>query len=156
MTELERIADQVQRAYAGKAWHGPSVLEALEGVTPEIAARHPIGNAHSIWELGHHIGAWADIPRRRIEGERFEITQELNFPPVIENTAAAWRESLDRLAESQRRFIDVIRSLDERRLDKSIMPDGPTIYTLLHGVAQHHVYHAGQIILLKRIAVVRS
>jgi uncharacterized damage-inducible protein DinB len=152
MTELERIADQVQRAYAGKAWHGPSVLEALQGVTHETAARHSIANAHSIWELAHHIAAWADIPRRRIEGERFEITQELNFPRVIENTAAGWRESLDRLAESQRRLLDVIRRLDERRLDEPIMQDGPTIYRLLHGVAQHHAYHAGQIILLKRIA----
>ena len=152
MTELERIADQVQRAFAGKAWHGPSVLEALEGVTPEIAARHSIANAHSIWELANHIGAWADIPRRRIRGEHFEVTQELNFPPVIESTAAAWRESLDRLAVSQRRLIDVIRSLDERRLDQPVTQDGPTIYTLLHGVAQHHAYHAGQIILLKRIA----
>ena len=150
MTELERIADQVQRAYAGKAWHGPSVLEALHGVTPEIAARHSIANAHSIWELAHHIGAWADIPRRRIEGERFEVTQEMNFPPVIENTAAGWRESLDRLAESQRRLIDVIRSLDERRLDEPVMQDGPTIYTLLQGVAQHHAYHAGQIVLIRK------
>jgi hypothetical protein len=124
----------------------------LEGVTPEIAARHSIANAHSIWELAHHIGAWADIPRRGIQGERFEITQELNFPPVIEKTAAGWRESLDRLAESQRSLIDVIRSLDERRLDEPIMPDGPTVYRLLHGIAQHHAYHAGQIILLKRIA----
>lgn len=155
MTELERIADQVQRAYAGKAWHGPSVLEALEGVTPEIAARHSIANAHSIWELVHHIGAWADIPRRRIQGNRFEVTQELNFPSVIENTAAAWRESLDGLADSQRRLIEVIRSLDERRLDEAVMQDGPTIYRLLHGVAQHHAYHAGQIILLKRICAIR-
>ena len=152
MTELERIADQVQRAYAGKAWHGPSVLEALQDVTPEIAAHHSIANAHSIWELTHHIGAWADIPRRRIEGERFEVTQEMNFPPVIENTAAGWRESLDRLAESQRRLIDVIRSLDERRLDEPVMQDGPTIYTLLQGIAQHHAYHAGQIVLLKRMS----
>jgi uncharacterized damage-inducible protein DinB len=150
MTELERIADQVQRAYAGKAWHGPSVLEALQGVTPDIAARHSIANAHSIWELAHHIGAWADIPRRRIEGERFEVTQEMNFPPVIENTAAGWRESLDRLAESQRRLIDVIHSLEERRLDEAVMQDGPTIYTLLQGVAQHHAYHAGQIVLMRK------
>jgi uncharacterized damage-inducible protein DinB len=150
MTELERIADQVQRAYAGKAWHGPSVLEALQGVTPEIAARRSIANAHSIWELAHHICAWADIPRRRIEGERFEVTPELNFPPVIENTAAGWRESLDRLAESQSRLIDVIRSLDAQRLDEPIMQDGPTIYTLLQGIAQHHAYHAGQIVLIRK------
>jgi uncharacterized damage-inducible protein DinB len=29
----DRIVDQLERAFEGEAWHGPSVLEALEGVT---------------------------------------------------------------------------------------------------------------------------
>ena len=33
MTEIERILDQLKRAYEGDAWHGPSVREALAGVT---------------------------------------------------------------------------------------------------------------------------
>jgi uncharacterized damage-inducible protein DinB len=150
VTELERISDQLQRAYAGSAWHGPSVLEALEGVTAGVAARRPIPAAHSIWELTHHIGAWADIPRRRIAGEAFEITKELNFPPVFETTADAWQTSLNRLAESQRKLLDTVKMLDDSRLDQPVMKDGPTIYVLLHGVAQHHIYHAGQIMLLKK------
>src|SRR5437867_7153329 len=114
MTEIERMAKQLQRAYAGPAWHGPSVKEALEGVTPEIAARRPISAAHSIWELVHHIGAWADIPRRRILGEReFQITDEINFPTVTETTAAAWQRSLDNLAESQRKIVDLVGTLSE-------------------------------------------
>ena len=150
MTELERISDQIQRAYAGTAWHGPSVLEALDGVTPDIAARRPIPAANTIWELTHHIGAWADIPRRRIGGETFEITRELNFPPVLETSAAAWQDSLNRLAESQRKLLELIQTLGESRLDQPVTKDGPTLYTLLHGVAQHHIYHAGQIMLLKK------
>ena len=150
MTELERISDQLQRAYTGDAWHGPSVLEALEGVSAEIAARRPIPSAHTIWELTHHIGAWADIPRRRIAGEAFEITQEINFPPVIETTAAAWQQSLDRLSESQRKLLDTIKMLDDSRLDQPVSKNGPTLYVLLHGVVQHHIYHAGQIMLLKK------
>ena len=93
MTELERIADQLKRAYEGEAWHGPSVLEALKDVTPETAGKRSIPNAHSIWELVHHIGAWADIPRRRILGESFKITDELNFPPVTDTTESAWKNS---------------------------------------------------------------
>jgi uncharacterized damage-inducible protein DinB len=150
MKEVARIADQLQRAYAGEAWHGPSVLEALQGVTPEIAARRPIFGAHNIWELTHHIGAWADIPRRRLSGETFEVTLEVNFPPVGEISEAAWRESLARLTESQKRLVDVVLALDDNRLYEPISKDAPTIYTVLHGVVQHHVYHAGQIVLLKK------
>jgi len=53
MTEIERILDQLKRAYEGNAWHGPSVREALNGVTPEQAAAHPLSGAHSIWEFAH-------------------------------------------------------------------------------------------------------
>jgi hypothetical protein len=150
MTELDRIADQLQRAYSGPAWHGPSVKEALEGVTPEIAARRPITGAHNIWELVHHIGAWADIPRRRILGESFEITDDLNFPPVLKTTAQSWENSLAALAESQRKLLELIADLPVSKLDERVMKDGPTHFDLLHGVVQHHVYHAGQIVLLKK------
>ena len=151
MTELERIADQLRFAYSGPAWHGPSVMEALDGVTPEIAGRRLIPGAHTIWELVHHIGAWADIPRRRISGDTvFEITDELSFPPVTETSEAAWRRSLDGLAESQRKLLELVRGLSADRLDQPILKEGPTVYVLLHGVAQHHIYHAGQLALLKK------
>ena len=58
MTEATRIADQLRRAFGGEAWHGDSVFEILDGVTAAQAAAHPIKNAHSIWELVLHIGAW--------------------------------------------------------------------------------------------------
>ena len=150
MTELERIADQLQRAYSGPAWHGPSVLEALEGVNSTMATARPIVDAHTIWELVHHIGAWADIPRRRILGEAFSITDDMNFPPVTEASDSGWKKSLDRLAESQHRIVEFVATLDSARLDQPVMKDGPTVYVLLHGVAQHHIYHAGQISLLKK------
>jgi hypothetical protein len=37
-SETRRLEDQLRRAFAGEAWHGPSVLEALEGITAEQAA----------------------------------------------------------------------------------------------------------------------
>jgi hypothetical protein len=39
----------------GEAWQGPSVLEALEGVSAKQAATHPIAGAYSIRELVLHL-----------------------------------------------------------------------------------------------------
>lgn len=57
VNSTEFIADQLQRAYAGQAWHGPALSEVLKGVTAEMAGAKPIREAHSIRELVLHIGA---------------------------------------------------------------------------------------------------
>jgi hypothetical protein len=54
-TEVSRLDDQLKRALEGEAWHGPSVLESLAGISAAQAAIHPIAGAHSIWELVLHI-----------------------------------------------------------------------------------------------------
>jgi len=41
MSESTRIADQLRRAFDGEAWHGPSVLEVLDGVDARTASRAP-------------------------------------------------------------------------------------------------------------------
>ncbi|PYS87293.1 MAG: DinB family protein, partial [Acidobacteria bacterium] len=73
MTEIERILDQLKRAYEGNAWHGPSVREVLAGITAEQAHARPLPNAHSIWELVHHIAVWENVGRRRLTGDRAAI-----------------------------------------------------------------------------------
>jgi len=49
MSETTRLADQLRRAFKGEAWHGPSVLEILDGIDAKRAATHPIDGVHSIW-----------------------------------------------------------------------------------------------------------
>jgi uncharacterized damage-inducible protein DinB len=151
MSETTRIENQLKRAFEGEAWHGPSVSEALAGVTAGIANARPIANAHTIWELVHHIGAWTDIVRRAIDGEQFEITDEVNFPPVAATTEEAWQASLKRLESSQQQLRKLVLELPESRLDEVPTGARSTIYVLLHGVAQHAIYHGAQIVLLRKI-----
>ena len=67
MTEVERIADQLKRSMEGKAWHGPALLEVLEGVTAQQAAA-PVSTAHTIWEIVLHVApeVQALLEQRRI------------------------------------------------------------------------------------------
>jgi len=150
MTETERIADQLKRAFYGEAWSGPSLREVLEGVTPERAARRPIDETHSIWELVHHITAWVDIVRRRVAGETVMVTSTVNFPPVREVSDAAWQESIKAMNDAEERLRQFILELPESRFDEAVPPTGDSVYVLLHGAVQHSLYHAGQIALLKK------
>jgi hypothetical protein len=48
MSEIARMFEQLKRVHEGEAWHGPSVGEALAGVTAIHAAQRPIAKAHCI------------------------------------------------------------------------------------------------------------
>lgn len=154
MTEIGRIRDQFQRAFDGQAWHGPSVLSLLEGVTAEQAAAHAIPGAHSIWELTLHIAAWEDACRRRLEGDPAQLTDDENFPPVSDTSDGAWESAKAKLIDVHRRLLDVIATTDDSRLDQPIMDSAEipfsSAYVTLHGGVQHSLYHAGQIAILKK------
>jgi hypothetical protein len=156
MKETERIADQLKRAFYGEAWSGPSVKEVLENVTPEIAATAAVPGAHSIWELVHHIEAWVNIVRRRVNGEMFTVSPDVNFPPVNDTSESAWKASVKSLERAEGELRATILRLPETRLDEPAVAGGDSVYVLLHGAVQHSLYHAGQIALLKKAAASRS
>lgn len=150
MKETERIREQLKRAFAGDAWHGPSVLELLENVTASQAAARPIAGAHSIWELVLHIRAWEETCRRRLTGDRAELTDEEDWPPVNDTSDDAWAQTLAALRQGHDKFSEAIAAVDESRLDEPILEGMPTVYVTLQGALQHDLYHAGQIAILKK------
>jgi uncharacterized damage-inducible protein DinB len=150
MKEVERIAEQLRRAYEGEAWHGPSVKEALEGVTPAKADARPLNGAHSIREIVNHMLAGADIVRRRLEGERSGVTEEEWWPQLSYAGEESWGAMLEALHDANAKLRAAIAALDDERLDTPIAEGMSTIYITLHGLIQHDLYHAGQIMLLKK------
>lgn len=151
MSESERIADQLQRALEGDAWHGPALKEVLAGVTPEQGARRPLPQAHSIWEIVQHIGVWDAVVRRRIEGETVgELPADQDWPPVRETGAAAWKKALEDLERGYRQLQQAIAAYPDERLPEKVTGKDYSFYVMLHGVVQHVLYHAGQIALLRK------
>ncbi len=152
MTEIERILDQLKRAYEGGAWHGPSVREVLAGVSAQQAHARPLPNAHSIWELLHHIAVWENVGRRRLKGDRAEIdiSSPEDWPPADDTSEAAWEQAKAALDRGHEALREAIAGLEESRLNEPILPGLSTVYVTLHGVIQHDLYHAGQIAMLKK------
>jgi uncharacterized damage-inducible protein DinB len=150
MKETDRIRDQLDRAFTGNAWHGPSVLEVLENVTAPQAATRPIAGAHTIWELVLHIRAWENACRRRLEGDRAELPDEEDWQAFDDTSDEAWQGTLKSLKESHQRLIEAIAKVADARLDEPILEGMRSIYVTLHGAVQHDLYHAGQIAILKK------
>ena len=150
MDEIARLDDQLRRSFEREAWSGPSLLETLEGVDAALAARRPLSQAHTIWELVHHLTAWHDIARRRLEGARVEVPGEVDWPPVTETGSAAWDAALARLRASHAALRALARREQAARLDEFEPASTVSRYVVLHGIAQHDLYHAGQIALLRK------
>lgn len=149
MSEIDRISDQLKRAFEGEAWHGPSVREVLDDVDASRAAARPIKEAHSIWEIVLHVIAWEAVVRRRLEGDPAQISEAEDWPAVTDRSETAWKSALARLEEGHQRLRRTISSMQEANLD-SAPAGGSTAYVLAHGAIQHDLYHAGQIALLKK------
>ncbi len=150
MNQTEFIADQLQRAYSGEAWHGPSLQELLRDVTVEQALARPIVGAHSIWELTMHIGVWMSAARRRLAGDPAKLTPQQDWPLVDGGSTDAWRQTLAALEQEHNQLRAAVCSLPGSSLENQAPGKNHSVEFMLHGVIQHNLYHAGQIALLKK------
>jgi uncharacterized damage-inducible protein DinB len=146
MAGADHIIERLESAFRGPAWHGPSLVEALAGVTAEIAARRSVAGGHSIHELVVHLTVWKRAPAVRLSGEAWMPTPEEDWPPV-----RTWESDLAALHEAHAALIAAVHVFDDARLGETApAAEGHSYASMLQGCALHDVYHAGQISLLKK------
>jgi uncharacterized damage-inducible protein DinB len=155
-SEGARIAEQLRRAFDGSAWHGPALLELLEDVDAAMAAARPVPDAHSIWELVLHIAVWDEAGLRRLSGKKWQPTGLANFPRVTKPTEAAWRKAIAATKRTHETLVKTVAALPDSRLADRVPGKRYDFYHMLHGIAQHELYHAGQIAILKKARSLRS
>src|SRR4051812_44651332 len=102
-------------------WHGPAMLQALDGVSATAAAAHPIAGAHSIGELVAHVALWAEIARDRIEGcDHATPSPAADFPAASGDAEESWSAAVSRLRESYRALAATTARLGESDLSRSV------------------------------------
>ena len=157
MSEIDRIVEQLQRAYDGDAWNGPSVRGALDGVDSRMATARPLAAGHTICEIVQHIAAWTrEVTRRARTGVAREPEMG-DWPSRVPTGEADWTALVASLDAANAELVQTIGALNDAQLEDVIghqrdreVGSGVSRYVLLHGLVQHHAYHAGQISLLKK------
>jgi len=152
-SEIGRVETQLKRMLEGEAWHGPSVLEALQDVTPELACLHPVAGAHSIWEIVLHLAGTYRLVLRRLQGNNQPLTSEEDWPAVPLPAVSNWQDAISSLRQLNDELRHAVRTFNPERFDKPLVPTPAyTAYTQFIGITQHDAYHAGQIAVLKKAA----
>jgi uncharacterized damage-inducible protein DinB len=152
------ILSILAESYSGPAWHGPSVLEALDGVAADTASRKPDPNRNSIWELVLHLAHGRHLlTARTLDGEVESFPRAIREPwwPVSpeRSDAAAWKADLALLDATQTHLMSAIRDATPEQLARVPAGADQSIARQLLGMALHDSYHAGQIRLLALLAV---
>jgi uncharacterized damage-inducible protein DinB len=137
------------------------VRTALEGVDAITAVAHPVPGAHSICEIVLHMTAWVQEVARRVRVGVAQEPEAGDWPSPAASSESGWQAAVAALDAANAELLKAIRAMDEVRLGDVVgeardpaLGTGVTRYVMLHGLVQHHVYHAGQISLLKRAHMV--
>jgi uncharacterized damage-inducible protein DinB len=150
MSEIANLREAMKIIQEGDAWHGPALRETLSDVTAEEASVRPVPGSHTIWELVLHIAAWQEVFLQRLLGQAAEEPREGDFPAVTTPREEEWKTALERLDGSHRRLLEYYAVLQNSSLEEKVVGKDFSIAFMLHGIVRHHVYHAGQIGLLKK------
>jgi len=144
--ENNRIATLLEKTFNGPAWHGPSVMEALNDFSLQKVS-NKIGESHSIIELVQHMTTWRNFTAKRLAGDNeYEVTDEDNFPKETD-----WTVAISNLKQSHVNLTTALKAFPEDKLFTTVPTRNYDFYNLLHGIIQHDIYHTGQIILLKKL-----
>jgi len=153
VSETADFTAQLRVIHEGDAWHGPALRELLSGLSPAQAASRPFAQAHSIWEIVLHIAAWENVYRQRLAGAALHEPEEGDFPPIANLTPAAWEAALAHLEGVHQELQRAVAALPESALERIVPGRTGTVRFMLQSAVRHHVYHTGQIALLKKAAV---
>jgi hypothetical protein len=138
------LLEVLDHGFDKTSWHGANLTGALRGLTPAAAAKR-IPGRKSIWEQLLHAAYWKKRVINRIAGTQRFPRRGSNWPAApAKATEAAWRADLALLHEMHGKLRAAVAVLPDRALT-------PKTVKMIHGVAFHDVYHAGQIKLLRRL-----
>ena|SRR5438128_778803 len=151
MSQIDFIVEQLKLVFDGEAWHGPALMEILDGIDAKTASARPMPTAHTIWELTLHVAAWERVVLRRLQGEMLTLSDEENFGHVGETSEANWQSAIRRLQQTHTELIRSVTALSEKRLSDQVPGKPYNLLFMLHGAVQHAAYHGGQIALLRRL-----
>jgi uncharacterized damage-inducible protein DinB len=147
MSEIHNIISLTSKTFVKGAWHGPTVTEVLDTLTPADGQKR-LPNTHSIAELVNHMTAWRVFTVKKLQGDpAYKVTEELNFP--VSND---WESAINDLKRSQEQLLAALKAFPEERLTEKVPHTeyNYTFYTLVHGIIHHDLYHLGQIVLINK------
>jgi len=152
MNGKEALLQGWDAAYGKEDWY-PPLADALSGLSVEQATWRPAGErVNTIWETVMHLIFYKERYLKRLTGEENGypegLTNDGTFA-IPEPTDENWTDSLTKLKAIHFGIRDRLANMEEDRLNEKIPQTEIGAWAL--SLSLHDAYHAGQIILLRKL-----
>lgn len=148
------IKRQLSQSHDTNGWF-VAVKNALEGVDVELACWKPAdADINCIWETVAHLTYYNYAYLQRFKGIDFEYDVASNNETfsVGEYNEADWQAEIVRFDSVMNEFRRLIETAEESKFSETVSADNQTKWaTLILNIAAHNAYHAGQIMLIRRL-----
>lgn len=151
---IENLRTLFNTTFHGGAWHGPSLLELTKGLSVKQAS-YSAGNVHTIAEIIYHVTSWRIFALKKMQGdEEYVIEDEkLNWGNIGKVDQFELETLMMELTLSHDELMKELETKDDLFLQNVVPGAEYNFNTLLNGVIHHDLYHAGQIAILKKLAL---
>jgi len=126
------------------------VRRTVEAVEWHLAGQLPEGAPHSIFQIVNHLIFWQEFFLQRLAGEDVPAPEGDPWPwPVVPPDEHSWLDVRDRFLKGLDQAHEVARQ-DGLEEPLHMWPEKPRMEAV-RIIASHNSYHAGQIVLLRRM-----
>ena len=157
MSVRSNLSQKLLTIWNGDPWYGSSSSTILAGVTAAEALAHPLPGVQSIWETLLHMTAWTEETVSRMKGAESKTPERGDWPPVKGSTQDEWIAAQTELLTARKALLEMIEKSHEESMYLQVPKKGETGHgsgatraETVSGLADHDVYHLGQIALLKK------
>lgn len=153
---LDHLLDHLDEAFDHDAWHGGTLWGTIRGMSREDAEWRPSPARHNVREIVVHCAYWKYIVRRRLTGDRrraFPLAGSDWFVRPGEDAEGSWEGDRSLLREEHEKLRTVVADMTPAGLRTPRGRRDPI--REIRGIADHDIYHTGQIRLLRVMAADR-
>lgn len=146
-----RVRDDVlwflDTTFSAWNWAHKSMRGAVKNLPVPEALWQPSRHSHSVWEQINHVAHWKAYVAERISGKHPRAQQAW---PAARRTAEDLRRSISHLTRLHAQLRKAVLAIDPEDFDRS-RTGKYSLVQLLLGAAAHESYHAGQILLTRKL-----
>lgn len=152
MNEVKFLIDQIKTTFNGDSWHGPNLIQTLEGIDAKQATERSLGERHNIWELVDHTTFWVEATLHAVKRREMPDPEKVADWPRAGSNDKQWKESIVRLQAAVNMLVEELATWTNEDLKQQVPGKPYNFQHMLHGMIHHNLYHAGQIAILKKKA----
>lgn len=148
--QLETVIHNLQECFDGKPWYGIPVMEKLNAIPWQIVNDSTDGSK-SIAVLVQHIINWRIFTLKKLSGdEKYNIIidGENDWDEIHINSPEDWISLKVKLQTTQDNLLKALADQSDELLEQKVPGKTYTFGPILTSIAQHDIYHLGQIAML--------